>query len=157
MKFDGVIREIHDNKGNICNEILRSLPRWFGIEQAIVDYVNAVEHLPTLTAQVQEQEQVAGFIAVEFHNSYTAEIHVMGVREEFHRHGVGRALVAAAEDYSRKQGAEYFMVKTLGPSRKNQEYDQTRGFYLALGFRPLQEFKTIWDEHNPCLILVKRL
>jgi GNAT superfamily N-acetyltransferase len=155
MKFDGAIQEVKENKGEVCNTILRSLPEWFGIEQAIVDYVRAVELLPTFIAQVRGQ--VAGFVSLEFHNQYTSEIHVMGVCEEYHRHGIGRALVTHSENYSREKGAEYLMVKTLGPSRKNTEYDRTREFYLSVGFRPLQEFKTIWDEHNPCLILVKRL
>ena len=28
---------------------------------------------------------------------------------------------------------------------------------LQSNFRPLEEIKTLWDEHNPCLILVKPL
>lgn len=153
--FNGTIEEIKERRGEICNSILRSLPLWFGIEQAIVDYSKAVESLPTFVARVNGK--LAGFISVEFHNTFTSEIHVMAVREEFHRKGVGQALVHAAEEHSQKQGAEMFMVKTLGPSRPNREYDQTRKFYLALGFRPLQEFKTIWDERNPCLIMAKPL
>jgi len=48
-------------------------------------------------------------------------------------------------------------VKTLGPSRPNEEYARTRAFYEVMGFRPLEEFPQFWDEKNPCLILVKRL
>jgi ribosomal protein S18 acetylase RimI-like enzyme len=47
-------------------------------------------------------------------------------------------------------------VKTLGPSRPDEHYAKTRAFYEALGFRPLEEFKQIWDENNPCLVMVKR-
>ena len=36
-------------------------------------------------------------------------------------------------------------------------YAQTRAFYLAMGFRPLEELRKLWDEANPCLIMVKRL
>ena len=52
---------------------------------------------------------------------------------------------------------EYLQVKTLGPSHPDENYASTRAFYLAMGFRPLEEFKHIWDEHNPCLIMVKKL
>jgi hypothetical protein len=48
-------------------------------------------------------------------------------------------------------------VKTLGPSRLDEHYAKTRAFYEAMGFRPLEEFKQIWDENNPCLVMVKRL
>ena len=72
-----MIREIHEDKGQICNSILRSLPEWFGIEAAIIDYVKAVENLPTFISQVKEQ--VVGFVSLELHNASTAEIHVMAV------------------------------------------------------------------------------
>lgn len=155
MKFAAIITEIQDNKGQICDSILRSLPDWFGIEKAIVDYVKTVERLPTLIAKIDGE--VAGFVSVEFHNSYTAEIHVMGVYERYHRHGVGRALINAAENLARKSGAEYLMVKTLGSSANHEPYDRTRQFYSSVGFRPLQEFRTIWDENNPCLVMVKKI
>jgi hypothetical protein len=48
-------------------------------------------------------------------------------------------------------------VKTLGPSSDDSNYAKTRAFYSAMGFRPLEEFKQIWDEHNPCLVMVKRI
>jgi ribosomal protein S18 acetylase RimI-like enzyme len=48
-------------------------------------------------------------------------------------------------------------VKTLGPSNPDPGYARTRAFYEALGFRPLEELKQIWDEQNPCLIMVKQL
>lgn len=149
------VRELKDGKAEFASSVLRSLPNWFGIEQAIVDYVEAVKRLPTFVATVDNED--SGFLSVDYHNAWTAEIHVMAVKEQYHRKGVGRALVKVAEAHARKRGAEYMMVKTLGPSRSNAEYDRTREFYLSVGFRPLEEFKTIWDEHNPCLILVKRL
>jgi hypothetical protein len=46
-------------------------------------------------------------------------------------------------------------VKTLGPSRPDVGYDKTRAFYLAYGFRPLEEFPLLWDPANPALQLVK--
>ena len=36
-------------KTGIANRILRSLPRWFGIEEAIVEYVESVKELPFIT------------------------------------------------------------------------------------------------------------
>ena len=34
------------DKQKICNDILRALPKWFGIEAAIIDYTNQVQSLP---------------------------------------------------------------------------------------------------------------
>ena len=71
--------------------------------------------------------------------------------------GAGKARPTAAQDWLKTQAVEYLQVKTLGPSNSDLHYAATRGFYQAMGFRPLEEFKQIWDEHNPCLVMIKRL
>jgi hypothetical protein len=57
----------------------------------------------------------------------------------------------------KNQGVENLQVKTLSPSRSDENYAKTRAFYQAMGFTPLEEFPQIWDENNPCLILIMRL
>ena len=37
------------------------------------------------------------------------------------------------------------------------EYGATVAFYRGVGFLPLEVFPALWDENNPCLILVKAL
>jgi GNAT superfamily N-acetyltransferase len=143
------------NQSSACIPILRKLPEWFGIEEAIPEYEREIEHLPTFLAK--SNGQVQGFLSLKKHFSASAEILVMGVCPEAQRGGIGRALVQAAEAYACGSGVEYLQVKTLGPSRPSPEYARTRLFYEAMGFCPLEEFTQIWDEHNPCLILIKRL
>jgi ribosomal protein S18 acetylase RimI-like enzyme len=98
---------------------------------------------------------MAGFLSIKEHFPHAAEIYVMGVAARFHRQGCGRALMAAAEAYLRAQGVEYLQVKTLSPAHPDRYYVLTREFYAAMGFRPLEEFPTLWGEANPCLLLVK--
>ena len=138
-----------------CIPILRSLPDWFGLEEAILDYEHQVEELPTFLANADGSVQ--GFLTLKQHNEFSAEILVMAVQPEQHRGGIGRALVEAAEAHCLSLGIEYMQVKTLGPSRPDEHYAGTRRFYAALGYRPLEEFSRIWDADNPCLILVKRI
>ena len=57
----------------------------------------------------------------------------------------------------RRDGVEYLQVKTLSASRPDEGYAQTRRFWLACGFVPLEEFPTLWDPANPALQLVKAL
>lgn len=144
-----------EQKSIVCEKILRSLPQWFGIESAILDYIKDVQTMPMLVAK--DDIEVIGFISLNEHNSKTAEIHVMGILEKYHRQKVGKTLVEKAESYLTSKKFEYFTVKTLSESRANEEYERTRRFYLAMGFAPLEEFKTLWGEHNPCLFLVKTL
>lgn len=142
-------------KAAVCEPVLRSLPEWFGIEEATAQYIRDIEEMPTLLAL--EGDQVIGFLTLRKHNEFSAEIHVIGVRPEMHRRGVGRALVARAEEYLRQQSAEYLQVKTLSARHPDEGYRRTREFYLAMGFRPLEEFPTLWGEENPCLQMIKRL
>jgi GNAT superfamily N-acetyltransferase len=141
--------------GSQCAPILWGLPQWFGIESATCHYIEVIDELPTFTPTIGDE--IAGFLSLKQHYAYAAEVYVMGVDARFHRMGSGRALIAAAEQYLRGEGVEYLQVKTLSPSHPDRHYALTRQFYEAVGFRPLEEFSTLWDESNPCLLLVKRL
>jgi ribosomal protein S18 acetylase RimI-like enzyme len=142
-------------KAAVCTPILRSLPAWFGIEAAILQYSTEIDHLPTWLAC--DAEQVIGFMSLKQHNRYSAEVYVMGVLTEIQRQGIGRRLIDQAQAWLKSRAVEYLQVKTLGPSHSDESYARTRAFYTAMGFRSLEEFKQIWDEHNPCLIMIKKL
>ena len=43
----------------------------------------------------------------------------------------------------------------MSPAHPDAGYGDTRAFYLAYGFRPLEEFPTLWDPANPALQLIK--
>ena len=138
-------------RSELCREILTALPDWFGIEEAVDAYVRDVAGLPTFAAGRD------GFLALKQHTEAAGEIYVMGVRPERRRHGLGTALLEAAESFLRAREVEYLQVKTLGPSDPSEHYAATRSFYAARGFRPLEELTAIWGEENPCLIMVKQL
>ncbi len=142
-------------KSQVCESILRGLPRWFGIESAIIDYVNDVKKMETWVAL--EDIKYIGFASINKHFSKSAEIHVMGIYNEYHGKGIGHQLIKTIETELQSLGFKYLTVKTLSESRPNKEYAQTRNFYLKVGFLPLEEFKTLWGETNPCLLLVKSL
>lgn len=154
-RMEPVIRGPLLGQAALCEPILRALPQWFGIEEAVVYYVQEIEHLPTFLAVADGQ--VVGFLALKEHFAEAAEVYVMGLLVAYHRRGLGRALVERAEEWFRSRGGEYLQVKTLSPSRPDENYAQTRAFYRAMGFRPLEEFPLLWDAANPCLLLVKAL
>ncbi len=139
----------------VCAPILRTLPEWFGIEEATQHYIETIATLPTWLASLDGVP--LGFLAIMQHSPAAAEIYVMGVLPEAHRQGVGRALLGRAEAYLREQGIEYLQVKTLSAAHPDAGYAKTRAYYQAMGFRPLEEFPTLWGEANPCLMMVKKL
>lgn len=137
------------------DRLLRSLPEWFGDEPSIVEYVDAAGRLPTYLATAADGA-VIGVLLLEWHFPSSAEVHLMAVDRDWHRRGVGRTLVAAAERDVRSAGASLLGVKTLGPSRPDANYAATRKFYEAIGFLRLEELRDLWPG-NPCLVLVKPL
>jgi ribosomal protein S18 acetylase RimI-like enzyme len=152
-----LIKEIHDSelKSNICNDILRALPDWFGIDLFIDKYAEQVRPLPFYAAF--DKDKAVGFIALMKHNPFTAEIHVMGIFNEYHKQGIGKTLVGICEDYCKENSIEFLTVKTVDESRASESYEKTRRFYLSVGFKPLEVFPLFWDENNPCLFMVKSI
>lgn len=49
------------------------------------------------------------------------------------------------------------MVKTLSDKVDFEPYARTRAFYEKVGFEPLVILTEMWDEENPCLIMIKHL
>jgi ribosomal protein S18 acetylase RimI-like enzyme len=135
--------------------LLDALPDWFGLPASNANFVAEAGDLPTVAAL--DGDTVVGACLVRDHNPDSAEIELLAVTPDRHRHGIGRALVDAVEADLRARAVRLLQVKTFGPSGDSEPYARTRAFYLALGFVPLEERTDIWGPENPCLILVKPL
>ena len=150
------IREIATagEKQCIARFILESLPDWFGIPEAREEYIGKSASRPFFAAF--DGERAIGFLCLAETGKDTAELCVMGVLKEYHRHGVGKALFTTAKRRAKELGYSFLQVKTVQMG-KYPEYDATNRFYLALGFREFEVFPTLWDEWNPCQIYVMSL
>lgn len=138
-----------------CEAIMRRLPTWFGIEQAILTYRREIAEMETLVA-VNDEATVEGFLTLHHHGPGASEVQVMAVAPEARGQGLGRWLLENAEARLRARNVRFLQVKTVGPSREDASYARTRGFYEAVGFTPLEEHD-LWGPTNPCLVLVKAL
>ncbi len=138
-------------KENISTQILESLPEWFGLPESTAEYIHCSREMP-FWADI-ENGKARGFLALKETSPYTAEIYVMGVRKEYHRCGIGRALFEHFHSYAKGHGYSFLQVKTVQEGHY-KEYDQTSAFYKRMGFRELECFPTLWDEWNPCQIYV---
>jgi GNAT superfamily N-acetyltransferase len=98
-----------------------------------------------------------GFVTIQENFPCTCEIHVMGILQDHHRKGVGRELVIQCAGRFREKGFTFMTVKTLAEPAGDAEYAATRAFYRAMGFLPVDVFPTLWDEHNPCMLMCKKL
>lgn len=141
-----------EEKASIANQILLSLPAWFGIPEGIQNYVEESKKMPFFTAF--SDERPVGFLVLKSTSTATAEIFVMGVLPAHHRSGIGKELYEAFERYAQDTGFSYIQVKTVQMG-KYPEYDKTNRFYLAMGFQELECFPTLWEEGNPCQVYIK--
>lgn len=143
-----------DRKRAIAREVLTDLPEWFGIPESTEEYIRESGNMPFFAAM--DEAEVLGFMAMKETSPSTCEIYVTGVKKRAHCCGAGRAMFDVFEAYARAQGYRFAQVKTVAPGHY-PEYDATVAFYKGVGFLPLEVFPTLWDERNPCLILVKAL
>ena len=135
-------------------QILASMPEWFGIPEANASYVEDVAALPSYLAV--EGFEVVGVALLAEHFPESRELHLLAVRRERHRQGIGRLLVEAVVADLRAAGGRLLEVHTVGPSHESEGYARTREFYLAVGFVAMNELQRI-DWSGPTLILVRQL
>lgn len=147
--------EVTESKGALCAEILATLPHWFGMPASNAAYIRDVEHMPMFA--VFDGDRPLGFIALGRPTPSAVEIHVLGVRPELHRSGIGRALLERAEAFARAAGVPFLTVKTLSSRDPDEGYARTRAFYTATGFLPVDELPELWSPDNPAVIMLKVL
>jgi GNAT superfamily N-acetyltransferase len=134
--------------------ILASVPEWFGLAEANAQYVADAARLPSYLAV--EGDDVLGVALLAEHFPQSRELHLLAVRRDRHRQGIGRLLVEAVVADLRRAGVRLLEVHTVGPSHESDGYARTREFYVAVGFVAMTELQRI-DWSGPTLILVRPL
>lgn len=134
--------------------LLRTLPAWFGIEEATANYVEKAARLESFVAR--HSGLTVGVALVERHFRQSAELTLLAVHQDLRGQGIGRRLVSAVEEFLRADECEFLEVHTVGPSYEDDGYADTRAFYTAIGFAPVHEFDHLdWD--GPTLLMIKSL
>jgi ribosomal protein S18 acetylase RimI-like enzyme len=138
-----------------CERVLRTLPRWFGIEGSLLEYALNTTRMPTFVAK--NGAVVVGFLSLQEHFPGSWEVNCIAIDMAYRGQGLGRELHRTAEDWLASKRATILQVKTLAPSHTSLEYAETRRFYDAIGYQALEVFPNLWGEHLPVLQLVKPL
>lgn len=153
--FRYITEENKIKKQEICNIVLKSLPRWFGLEQAIIEYSNNVRNMEFI--KIELFGNVIGFCAYKVNYGINCDLYVLGIYKEFHRYGIGSELLKVVNELLKKENVRYISVKTLSERNSDKYYNYTRNFYIKNGFYPFEEFKDLWDKDNPCLLMIKEV
>lgn len=151
-----MIKRIQDRneKQKIARQVLEGLTEWFEVEESREGYISDCKDWIFFAAE--EDGHCAGFLCLKETGKATVELAVMGVKKEFHRHGIGRLLFNEAKKTAAAMGYSFMQVKTVKMGVYD-DYDITNRFYLACGFQEFEVFETLWDEANPCQIYVMSL
>jgi GNAT superfamily N-acetyltransferase len=149
MNIEGPVTGVEDP----CERVLRTLPRWFGIEESLLQYARGTAHLPTFV--IRDKNRLAGFMSLQEHFHASWELSCIAIDSEFRGQGLGRRVHEHAEDWLRSKGATLLQVKTLAASHPSKEYAETREFYGSLGYQPVEVFPFLWAVHLPVLQLIK--
>lgn len=138
-----------------CEAILRTLPQWFGIETALQMYVDDTRQMTTFA--LEDEGRLVGFLTLREHFATAWEVHCMAIEAGARGQGLGSRLLAHAEQWLTDRGVAFLQVKTVAATSPSVEYAQTRRFYEARGFQPLEIFPELWDPWNPALQCIKCL
>lgn len=152
-----MIQEIFsvEEKKSIARSILRELPEWFWDDELVEETVDEILDFKFYT--IHEDEELAGFVALRLISRRSAELYVMGIKQEYQRKGIGKKLLEEAELKLKEIGIKLLHLKTLGSSNDNKNYKATRKFYRSMGYIAMDEFPEIWSEEEPCMIMVKAI
>ena len=151
-----MIKVIEDKalKSQIACEVLEALTEWFEVEESREGYISDCKDWIFIADE--EDGKYTGFICLKQTGKDTCELAVMGVKKEYHRNGIGRALFAKAKETARSEGYSFMQVKTVRMGMY-EDYDITNRFYISVGFKEFEVFPLYWDEANPCQIYVMSL
>lgn len=143
-----------DTKRFIARNVLEALHDWFEVDESREQYI--AESADQIFLAAKQDERYVGFLCLKQTGDATVELAVMGVLKEYHRSGLGRALVQEAERIAKDAGFSFMQVKTVRMG-VYEDYDRTNLFYLSCGFRELEVIEAIWGAENPCQIYIKSL
>lgn len=147
-------RPLTNSDVDTCVEIMRALPEWFGVEEAIRQYESDLRSLDGFVRL--EAQRIVGFVGLKRYGDAAVEVNVIAVHPDYRNKGIGSSLLQTVENEAISSTTRLLHTKTVAPSRSNAAYDETRKFWAARGFVPMDEH-ALWGAENPCMVLVKPL
>jgi GNAT superfamily N-acetyltransferase len=138
-----LIRPLDPVDGPECDQVVASLPYFFGDQEGLRRCAHAVRSQRGWVAE--RSTEVVGFLTVDEPFPRSPEVTWMAVRSGERGQGIGRALVERAAAELTADGAELLTVLTLGPSVPEpgvtDGYAGTRRIYFRCGFLCVMEFR----------------
>lgn len=130
----------------LCREITKDLPEWFGLPECNEHYAAGVKERINFAVKVNKKH--IGLLSLDFPYPKNSNIYWMGVLHKYHGQGLGHMLIQEAIRYAITQSAITMTVETLAPTEFDTNYLNTYHFYERQGFNPLFNLKPSGYEWN---------
>lgn len=147
-------RYLETSEKENVREVLLDLEEWFGLPESLERYVQESQNRVVIGCF--SNDTLLGFLTLKPTSKVTMEVYVMGIYKQYRRHHIGNTLMDMAFKIAREEGYHYMQVKTLDPAVRDKDYLETYAFYCAKGFEPV-EVLPLWDEWNPCMLMICKL
>ncbi len=138
-------------KEKIALDVLHSPPNWF--PSPAIDQIMGKEQKDLPFWGYEEKGNYLGFLFWKGKVKHTAEIYVIGLLPDYQRKRIGTALFQEICIYAKEQEYKFLQVQTID-NGWYEIYNHAQFFYEKTGHCKLEVFPTLWDEMNPCLMMV---
>lgn len=101
-----------------CDDVIRSLPYFFGREEGVAACAQAVRQQPGWVAE--HDGVIAGFLTLRRHAPESAEVTWMAVHQDHRRAGIGRVLIERAVADLADQGVVFLLSLLSAPPVPSQ-------------------------------------
>lgn len=99
-----------------------------GISYSRKEIASYIADPDSQTWVAEESSEIVGFLIAGREGQKSSHIITVDVVEEWRRRGVGAALMNAAEEWARQQGAESIYLETAEDNFAAQQFYQARGY-----------------------------
>ncbi len=148
------VRTLEAADAATCDDIVASLPDWFGLDEGIRDCARDVRTQPGLVCE--RDQRVVGFLTYTQRTPAVSEITWIAVHANNRNRGMGTALVDELITRLSATTVRLLLVQTLSDREDpGPEYAATRAFYLARGFRPAAELEG--TPENPMQLMSRQV
>jgi ribosomal protein S18 acetylase RimI-like enzyme len=124
------------------------------LDEMLVDYFDNPETEKIWFTCIQQEIPVSiGYCAPEELTDRTYNLYALGVKNDLQNKGVGKAMMTFIEEYLKIEGKRVLIVETSSLS----EYENTRAFYLKIGYTQEAVIRDFWKEGDDKVIFWKKL
>ena len=153
-----LIRPLDPADGPDCDQVVASLPYFFGDQEGLRRCARAVRSQRGWVAE--RSTEVVGFLTVDEPFPRSPEVTWMAVHADCRRRGIGHDLVATLIE-NLPDDVRNLVVTTLSEATTEDDggdtYAGTRRFYQQNGFEPIWEPEGWWSTRNQAVVMVRRL